>query len=146
MKTTFGRIFAIATIGLVAACALASTASAQNAFRGTFTLPSDVQWGSAKLPAGDYNISMKSAGVPALIVLEGPNGGTYVVTSSTSKSDVEAPSCLRIEQRGDTQFVREIYLAPLQLRLHYFVPKQTKDELAKGPASTQQVLIAMAKN
>jgi hypothetical protein len=146
MKTALGRILALATVGLIAACAVATPASAQNAFRGTFTLSNDVQWGNAKLPAGEYSILMKSAALPAQIVLEGPNGGSFILASSASKGVVDATSSITLEQRGGTQFVREIYLAPLQLRLRYGVAKQANDELAQEPEATGQVLIAMAKN
>ena len=39
----------------------------------------------------------------------------------------------------------ELYLAPIGLRLKYSVPKRQKDqELAQGPATTEQVLVVMA--
>jgi hypothetical protein len=61
MKTKFTRIIAIATFGLIAICASASSASAQNAFQGKFTLPNDVRWANATLPAGDYTFSLSSS-------------------------------------------------------------------------------------
>ena len=64
MKTKFTRIIAIATFGLIAICASASSASAQNAFQGKFTLPNDVRWANATLPAGDYSFSLSSRQCP----------------------------------------------------------------------------------
>lgn len=147
MKTNFTRILAIATLGLMAICASASSACAQDVFKGKFTLPEDVQWGSASLPAGDYTFSLKSASLPAQIVLQGPNGGAFILTPSTDKRDEGDSSNLTIERRGGTRFVRTLYLADLGLELRYSAPSIPKNDrqLAQGPASTEQVLIAMVK-
>jgi hypothetical protein len=42
---------------LMAACLLGSPAKAQASFQGKFTLPYEVHWGQATLPAGDYVIT-----------------------------------------------------------------------------------------
>jgi hypothetical protein len=51
---------------------------------------------------------------------------------------------LTIEHRGGTSFVRSMYLAELGVELTYSAPKTPKQdvELAKGPVSTERVLIA----
>lgn len=147
MKANFSRMLAIATLGFIAICASANPASAQSASKGTFTLPEDVRWGNASLPAGDYSFSLKSAGLPAQIILQGPNGGAFIMTSSTDKRDQGESSNLTIERRGGTRFVRTMYLADLGLELRYAAPSIPKHEreLVQGPVSTEQVLIAMAK-
>jgi hypothetical protein len=147
MKSNFSRTLTIVAIGLIALCASAIPASAQNAFQGNFTLPNDVRWGNAKLPAGDYTFSMQSAAVPAQIIVQGPNGGAFILTSATDVRDSGESSNLTIVRRGATRFVREMYLADLGLHLRYSAPSLPKNErqLVQGPASTEQVLIAMAK-
>jgi hypothetical protein len=144
MKSTFCRILTIATLGLIAVCVSASAASAQNVFKGKFTLPEDVRWGDATLPAGDYSFSLKSVALPAQITLEGPNGGTFILTSSTDKRNAGDSSNLTIERRNGGRFVSKMYLADLGIELRYHVPSLPKNEqeLAQGPASTEQVLIA----
>src|ERR1700740_3098994 len=52
MKSNRIRIFAYAVLGLFAICASARPAAAQ-AFKGSFTLPAEVRWQSAALPARD---------------------------------------------------------------------------------------------
>jgi hypothetical protein len=148
MKANFSRILAIATLGLIAVCSSASAASAQSVFKGTFTLPEDVRWGNASLPAGDYSFSLKSTSLPAQISVQGPNGAAFIMTPSTDQRDQGDSSYLTIERRGGTRFVRTMYLADLGLELRYAAPSIPKNErqLAQGPASTEQVLIAMAKN
>ena len=147
MKANFSRILAIATLGFIAICASASAASAQSVFKGKFTLPEDVQWGNASLPAGDYTFSLKSASVPAQIILQGPNGGAFIMTGSIDKRDEGESSNLTIERRGGSHFVSTMYLADLGLELRYRVPSIPKNErqLAQGPASIEKVLIATGK-
>jgi hypothetical protein len=146
MKSNFTRVLAIAALGLIAVCASASPASAQDVFKGSFTLPSDVRWGQANLPAGDYTFSLKSMTLPARIVVTGPNGSQFVLTSSTDQKTIDAPSSLKIERRNGERFVSEIYLADLHMQLNYHERSLPKgDQLAMGPVSTEQVLIASAK-
>jgi hypothetical protein len=147
MKSSFSRILAIVTMGLIAVCASARPAAAQNAFQGNFTLPNEVRWAGAMLPAGDYTFSLKSAGMPAQITLSGPNGRAFVLTSASDQRASGGPSSLTIEHHGGTRFVRELYLADLNLHLRYGAPSMPKNErqLAQGPVFTEQVLIAMAK-
>lgn len=56
-------------------------------------------------------------------------------------------SSLIIERRGGTRFVREMYLADLDLRICYSIPKIPKNEkeLAQGPATTEHVLVSTGK-
>jgi hypothetical protein len=144
MKTKFTRIIAIATFGLIAICASASSASAQNAFQGKFTLPDDVRWANTSLPAGDYTFSLNSRTMPGRVFLQGPNGGAFILTSVIDNRHEGDSSRLTIEHRGGVSFVRSMYLADLGVELTYSVPKTPKKnvELAKGPVSSEQVLIA----
>jgi hypothetical protein len=144
MKTNFTRIVAIATFGLIAICASASSASAQNAFQGKFTLPNDVRWANASLPAGDYTFSLNSTTMAGRVFLQGPNGGAFILTSVIDNRNEGDSSKLTIERRGGNSFVRSMYLADLGVELTYSTPKTPKQdvELAKGPVSTEQVLIA----
>ena len=144
MKTKFTRIVAIATFGLIAICTSASSASAQNAFQGKFTLPDDVRWANATLPAGDYTFSLSSTTMPGRVFLQGPNGGAFILTSVIDERNEGDSSKLTLEHRDGISFVRSMYLADLGVELTYRVPKTPKKdvELAKGPVSTKQVLIA----
>ena len=147
MKSLRNRVLAIAALGIATICANASPATAQaTAFKGSFTLPNEVRWQGATLPAGDYTFSLKSASGPDLIQLQGPKGGSFVISLTASKDDVSDRSVMTIEHRAGMSIVRELYLAQIGLRLHYYVPKPAKDEqLAQGPVTTEQVLVAAAK-
>jgi hypothetical protein len=145
MKSFRNRILAIVSVGLFAICASAIPAAAQNACAGSFTLPQEVRWQGATLPAGDYTFSMKSVATPSRIILHGPNGFAFVTALVADSDDVSDRSVMTIVHRGGISVVRELYLAPIGLRLKYSVPKSQKDqELAQGPATTEQILVAMA--
>jgi hypothetical protein len=144
MKTNLIRVFSALAIGMIAVCASAIPAAAQDAVKGSFTLPSDVRWQGAALPAGDYTFSMKSAAVPATVIIRGETGAAIVMTAATSDRPAGAQSFLIVERRGNTRFVREMYLAELGVHLRYAAPAASKEkELAQGPVSTEQVLVAM---
>jgi hypothetical protein len=138
------NLLAIAALGLFAICASTIPAAAQDVCAGSFTLTQEVRWQGATLPAGDYTFSMKSVAAPSQIILHGPNGYAFVsaiVADSDSRSD---RSVMTIEHRGGQSVVRELYLAPIGRSLKYSAPKVPKDqELAQGPVTTEQVLVAM---
>jgi hypothetical protein len=146
MKTNFTRILAIAALGLIAAIVSAKPASAQAAFKGSFTLTSDVRWDQANLPAGDYTFTLESSSVPARIVVRGPNGSQFVSTSSTDVKSIDAPSNLQIVRRNGESRVSQLYLADLHMILLYQEGSKSKGkELAMGPVTTEQVRVVSAK-
>jgi hypothetical protein len=146
MKTKLTRIFAIAALALVAATVSAIPASAQNVYKGSFTLTSDVRWGQASLPAGEYTFTLQSTALPARIVVRGANGSQFVVTSSTDAKSMDAPSNLQIVRRNGESRISQLYLADLHMVLNYQDRSKSKDKvLAMGPVTTEQVLVASAK-
>jgi hypothetical protein len=147
MKSRITRILAIAAIGLFAACASATSASAQ-VYKGKFTLPTEVRWQGKNLPAGDYTFSLKSVALPAQVLIDGPNGYAFVLTTATDDRVTGEKSFLTVQQTGAGRFIREMYLADLGLRLHYDVPRPAKDEqrLVQGPSTTERILIAANTN
>jgi hypothetical protein len=120
-------------------------ASAQAAFKGSFTLTSDVRWGQANLPAGDYTFTLESNAIPARIVVRGANGSQFVLTSSRNLKSIDAPSNLQIVRRNGESRVSQLYLADLHMILNYERSKSKDKELAMGPVTTEQVLVASAK-
>ena len=131
MKTNRIRILAIATLGVLIAGACVSPAAAQfgSAFKGNFTLPDKVSWQGKVLPAGEYSFSLQTAALPAQIVLRGPSGVQILLTCGRSIGGKSQQSALTIEWRGDSAYVRELYLAPIGVHFHYHVPKIPKEAL-----------------
>jgi hypothetical protein len=143
MKNNLSRILTIIAIGLIAVCASPAPASAQDAYKGRFTLDSDVRWSQVLLPAGEYTFALKSAALPAQIILHGPNGFAMVMTSSTDTKNSDAPSSITVERVAGMRVVRDLHLAELGIDLRYPAPKLPNNEIAQGPRSTEQVLVAM---
>ena len=148
MKSLRHRILVLTTLTLAVLGANAIPAAAQaDLYKGSFTLPVAAEWPNTRLPAGHYTFSMKSVDFPVRIRVEGENGTVYVVSVGTSQRDSGDNSFLILEQRGDSKFVRELYLAQIGLHVRYYVPAQSKEDLlAKGPAKTERVSILAASN
>jgi hypothetical protein len=143
MKSLRNRMLAIAAFALAAVCISATPASAQAAFQGSFTLTHEVQWQSAKLPAGSYTFEIRSFSPPATITLKGPNGYQFVTALSVDQNAGE-DSMLIVENRGNSSAIRELRLAAVGRSMRYAVPKAPKDvELAQGPVTREEILVAL---
>jgi hypothetical protein len=136
-------MFVIAALALATVCASAVPASAQAAFKGSFTLSHKVRWHNATLPAGDYTFQMESLSTPVRITVKGPNGYQFI-TALVADEKAIGQSMLIVESRGNQSAVSELRLAPIGRSLRYAVPKAPKDvELAQGPVTREQILVAM---
>ena len=144
MTSLRNRMLVTAALALAAICASAVPASAQSASAGSFTLPNDVRWQGATLPAGDYTFRMDSVATPNRIILDGPNGYESVSAIVADKDARGGKSSLTIVRHGSRAFVHDLYLAKIGLRLQYHVPKAPKEkQLAQGPVTTEHILVAM---
>jgi hypothetical protein len=146
MKSLRNRILAMAALGFGIFAASATPAAAQAAvYKGSFTLPVAAEWQSSKLPAGNYTFSIKSMNFPVQVRIEGEDGAVYASAVGLLQRNSGDQSFLVLEQRGDSKFVRELYLAQIGLHVRYYVPEEPKYEpLAKGPAKTERVAVLAA--
>jgi len=143
MKSIRNRMLVIAAFALAAVCVSVIPVSAQSAVKGSFTLPHEVQWQGATLPAGDYTFDMKSLGTPARIIIHGPNGFRFITALVADEKSSER-SMLLVQQRGGKSVVSDLYLAEVGRCLRYAVPKSREDaEIAQAPASTERILVAV---
>jgi len=143
MTSVRNRMPVIAALALTAVCTSATPATAQGVYNGSFTLPHEVRWQNATLPAGDYTFEMKSLEASSLIRLNGPKGSQFI-PALVADEKVSEQSMLVIETRGSISAVTELRLSGIGRTLRYAVPKAPKDvELAQGPVTREQVLVAM---
>src|SRR5215469_14031588 len=84
MKKNITHIVAIAVLGLVTFFAIPNRVHAAPVFKGQFTLTNDVVWNGMELPAGNYDFTLNSMAMPAKILLHGPKGYMWVLTSAVS--------------------------------------------------------------
>jgi len=147
MKSMQNRILAIVVLGLFAVCTFSAPTPAQSRISGSFTLPHDVRWQSITLPAGDYTFSQPSVARSSPMTVTGPNGSVFELAAVISERREDKPSVLVLQRFGGTYFVREMYLDKIGVRLEYWTPKLPKNEkvLARGPVSTEQILISIGK-
>ncbi|HEY2819510.1 MAG TPA: hypothetical protein VGJ06_00605 [Candidatus Acidoferrum sp.] len=143
MKKHISHFVAIAVLGLVTFFAIPNRVQAAPAFKGQFTLTSDVVWNGTELPAGKYDFTLDSRALPAKILLHGPNGYMFVLTSAVSGKEQGETSNMTVERRNGTRYISELYLAELGIDLRYRAPKLNEKEIAQGPVTTEHILVAM---
>ena len=143
MTSLWNRMVVIAISALAAVCASATSAAAQNVVQGSFTLSHQVRWQNVTLPTGNYRFEMKSLTSPSMITLEGPNGRSFIPALVANEKDCEQ-SMLVVETRGTVSAITELRLSAIGRTLRYAAPKPPKDvELAQGPVTREQILVAM---
>jgi hypothetical protein len=105
-------------LGVLAFCVGAAVANARP-FRGTFSLPAEVNWGTATLQAGDYTLT--SEGAKADNMLQLIQGGKVValVLSQSHNPSVSGPAAVLIEKGPGGRTVREIRLPDIGVVLYY---------------------------
>jgi hypothetical protein len=143
MRSLMNRVLVLAAFAFAVVCANATPASAQVACQGRFTLSHEVRWQNATLPPGDYTFEMQSVATPSLITVKGPNGSQFITAIVADEKDIEQ-SMLIVENRGGRSTVSELRLSAIGRSFRYAVPKAPKEaEVAQGPATSEQILVAV---
>jgi hypothetical protein len=128
---------------LFATCVFTVAAKAQPSFEGKFTLPYEVHWNHAVLPAGEYSIELDAKGMPA--VLHSTSSGKSVNTAIPILADGEKGAArLTITIRGNERKVRSVNLPQIGKSM-VFEPltKTEREEYAKaGQIDTVPVVTA----
>ena len=129
---------------VIATFVFTAAANAQPSFAGKFTLPYEVRWGQAVLPAGDYVIRMDSTASPAKISpANGSSAGVYTEYPLVEDSHMSGvyltitnhANQRRVRSLNLPQFGKAIVFAPLT--------KSEQEELAKaGQINTVPVVTA----
>jgi hypothetical protein len=99
------EVVKLLVVAVAATCAFAGTASAQPYLNGTFTLPYEVHWQGAVLPAGDYSITMSNSNSPAQL-RNATGGGAFVLAACIDRAKKNAPTSLFITRQGNDRVVR----------------------------------------
>lgn len=106
MKKMTSLTFLKLAVAASAICLSVSSASAES-LNASFTLPFEVHWGKAVLPAGPYTITFDSLYGPAL-VRAGTEGRALVMPVTISEAMKDQPSALvvtRIENGYDVRYL-----------------------------------------
>src|SRR5262249_42058109 len=118
------RVLLAAALAFAATCANANSALAQGLCKGSFTLPHEVQWQSAPLPAGVYSFEMASPRFPTLLRLQGPHGFQFInALVADEKAGKQSKLVIEHFAGSDESVVTELYLAEAGLHFRYAGPK-----------------------
>jgi hypothetical protein len=139
------RRFVFATLLTFTALNFApSLASAQEPARGKFTLTHEVHWGSAKIPAGDYEFSFdptETARTLTLTKVSGVRAGYIIMVPAMDDTKVTDMSRIVLETTPEGSYVSALQLPESGMTLHFSVPHTTERQIAKlattGAASGQ---------
>jgi hypothetical protein len=144
MKVKTNRLFTVAAVGLFSVVASALPAAAHEAAKGHFTLPCEVRWQGANLPAGNYTFWFESLAPQSPMILTGPNGTIFELGYINASKPSSRASVLILERHEGVYVVREADLASVGIDIRYSGPKQSREdkELAERPA-TDRILVAM---
>jgi hypothetical protein len=150
MKLNRGYFPTLASLSFLVLASFCSPVKAQApAYQGKFSLPYEVTWQDAQMPAGEYTFTMKSKAFPSRMVVHGPNGTIFVSAIGLSGEHASGNSELSVENRDGKRYIRDLYLADFDLHFRYSVPKM-KDLsrevlLAQGPNTTDHVAVLKAR-
>jgi hypothetical protein len=116
-------------------------ASAQST-RGTFTLGHKVRWGTAVLPAGDYEFSVDTQTWPARVMVRELGGATSAMILPQAYSDqkLTGGSTLVIEKEAGESVVSSLKLGNVGLALEFHATKVTTpaETATLGPIADSQ--------
>jgi hypothetical protein len=113
---------------LIATCVFTAAANAQPNFEGKFTLPYEVHWNHAVLPAGEYAIQVDSNGTPA--VLRSTSNNKSVFTGAPIIANHEkGAACLTVTIRGNERRVRSVNLPQIGMSLVFDPLTKTEREM-----------------
>ena len=129
--TYLARRFALAVVlgGLSAGAAQAGTG-----YSAKFTLPYEVRWGGAVLPAGDYSLAMDSIKGP-LNVIDASGRIRALVSGLPDHPANGQPASLLVTHDGDERTVRSFNCPAWGLRFVYKpFTRVERDRMAKGEA------------
>src|SRR5258708_18091737 len=113
---------------LFATCVFTAAANAQPSFEGKFTLPYEVHWNHAVLPAGQYSIEVDAKGM--LAIVHSTSTGNSVNTNSPILADREkGAACLTVTIRGNERRVRSVNLPQIGMSLIFDPLSRTEREM-----------------
>jgi hypothetical protein len=96
----------LSVVASVVALVLAGTANAQSfPMKGRFTLPYEVRWGLAVLPAGPYTIEIASVHSPAIVCSAAGRVRAVLPASSVDRSMRGRPTSLQVIRRENRRLV-----------------------------------------
>jgi hypothetical protein len=144
IKANSTKVTLFATV-LLATCLFASSANAQSAFEGKFTLAQQAYWGHGGLPAGDYLLSVTTTGSPAMVIIRDAGNGKEVamVAAQTREASTTGGSALFIGRRGKRRVIYSFRVAELG-QVFIYDPALARGRGVEEASDTEKVPILQA--
>jgi hypothetical protein len=133
--TTIRKFVYAALLAATAMHFTPSLAAAQEPAHGKFTLKHNVSWGSAVVPAGEYEFSYdpyQSSPVLTVSKLSGTRAGYMLLVVATENSKPSDSNQLLLETTADGSYVSAMELAECGMTLHFSVPSHPLKQIAKA--------------
>ncbi len=129
------RKFAYAVVLTLSALNFApSLASAQDE-GGSFTLPHEVLWQNAMVPAGDYRFTLQPVGPSEMLKLTKitgkPASFMLLVNDTTEDATGSERASLIIDSKLGTSYVSAMNLPQFEVTLHFAAPANSGKEVAE---------------
>jgi hypothetical protein len=138
------KILAPLGLALLAGCFTANLASAQEAYRGRFTLPVEARWGHVVLPPGDYSFTLDHASNDGKIMVRRGTGNLGIIlTQAIRDRQTSDQSALVLVRSGGNYTIRALRLAELGMTLEYSVPKAGKQLIVQAPQLLERIPVTM---
>ena len=137
-KNLFSKLTAKLLVAALAVSALfaATTMNATPSFRGKFSLPYEVRWGKAMLPAGEYWLQVDYVDTAKVVTIQEAksNKTVAIFLSPITEGDknIKDGSALLIASKGGQRIVHSLKLAELGEVFIY------DPSLARGRGTTEE--------
>jgi hypothetical protein len=110
-------------------------ASAQDEV-GSFTLPHEVLWQNAEVPAGDYRFTLQAMGPTEMLTLTKISGAP--ASFMLMVNDTETAR-LVIHSKSGSSYVSSMTLPLFEITLHFAAPKNYDKEIAQAHTSATNI-------
>ena len=130
---------------LMAACLFGSPAKAQAGFQGKFTIPYEVHWGRATLPAGDYLINYDGPEMPGFVIRDAHTLRVVALERVEIRENCTGGnSALLISRRGTQRAVYSLRIAELG-KAFVYEPALAHQRAVEDAHQTGAVPVIVAK-
>jgi len=142
------KLFVVA-VGLLAIGLGSSSARADEALAGKFTLSHPTQWNQTVLPAGDYTFTLARTQIKNvnLLVVNGAKQKVNLFVYGEWACENCRTASLNLAERGDQFAVTSLEMAGFHVNFKVRQPTGARgEELAKKPQPSEQVAIHVDSN
>jgi hypothetical protein len=138
----------VVAVGLLAIGLLSSSVLANDVLVGKFTLPHPTQWNDSLLPAGDYTFRVARTQTNTnMLSVRGAKETLDILVFAQSACETCRSASLNLAVRNDNRVVTSLDLPGFHLNFNNRQSASEREEqLAKTPATSEQVAVHVATN